>query len=338
MAAPVPAGAVFDTDATVRTTPPAQPAVAADHTVRTLPVLPVPAKPRRSHPLLGCVAVFLLIPLLILAVYFFIQVNFWNNAEKLKTDLQSERITNLDEAWTEYETLNKRSHLSVLLWGAERALRKRLVAAADEIISEYRDSDAPAVFEPQWIQARNNLARALELSPDDSGIQGRLRLCEGHIDRFEANNARGPTRQKRLNAALGKFEEAAALLKHSPDPYLGLASLYDYQLEDVDKAEDALQKAAHYGHPAGKRDTAQLADAYRHRAERMWRQSRGLTHEPEQERNFLDRAKQDYAHAEDLYQRAGLFGDSVRNRLQAVHGEQRVEQRLSELQGSPVSQ
>lgn len=212
------------------------------------------------------------------------------------------------------------------------------MAAADETISEYRNSDTPAVFEPQWVQAHNNLARALELSPGDSGIQGRLRLCEGHICRFQANNARGSVRQKRLYAALSKFDEAATLLKHSPDPYLGLASLYDYQLDDVDKAEDALHKAAHYGHPTGKRETAQLADAYRRRAERMWRQSRGLIHEPEEESNFLDRAKQDYAHAEDLYQRAGLFGDAARNRLQAIHGEQHVEQRLSELQGSAASQ
>ncbi len=327
-----------DADATMRTTPPAQQPIANDHTLRTPRVLPPAVRPRRSHPLLGCLAVFVVIPLLILSVYFLIQMNFWNAAETLKTDLQSERITNLDQAWNQYQTLNKRSHLPVLLWGAERALRKRLVAAADETISEYRNSDTPAVFEPQWVQARNNLARALELSPGDSGIEGRLRLCEGHIDRFEANNARGSARQKRLNAALGKFDEAAALLKHSPDPYLGLASLYDYQLDDVDKAEEALQKAAHYGHPSGKRETAQLADGYRRRAERMWRQSRGLTREPEEERDFLDRAKQDYTHAEDLYQQAGLFGDAARNRLQAIHGEQRVEQRLSELQGSTVSQ
>jgi tetratricopeptide (TPR) repeat protein len=212
------------------------------------------------------------------------------------------------------------------------------VAAADETIAEYRNSDSPAVFQTQWVQARDNLSRALELSPDDQGIQGRLRLCEGHIDRFEANNARGSARQKLLNAALGKFEEAAALLKHSPDPYLGLASLYDYQLDDIDKAEDALKKATHYGHPTGKRETAQLADAYRHRAEKMWRQSRALTREPEEERNCLERAKQDYAQAEDLYQRAGLFGDATHNRLQAIHGEQRVEQRLYELQGSTASQ
>ena len=338
LAGPPPAVGVFDSDATVRTTLPAQPTVVNDPTVRTPRVFPPAARTWRSHTLLGCLAAFLLIPLLVLSMYCLVQVNFWNAAEKLKADLQSERVTNLDQAWTQYQTLSKRSHLPVLLWGAERALRKRLVAAADETISEYRNSDTPAVFEPQWVQAHNNLARALELSPGDSGIQGRLRLCEGHICRFQANNARGSVRQKRLYAALSKFDEAATLLKHSPDPYLGLASLYDYQLDDVDKAEDALHKAAHYGHPTGKRETAQLADAYRRRAERMWRQSRGLIHEPEEERNFLDRAKQDYAHAEDLYQRAGLFGDAARNRLQAIHGEQHVEQRLSELQGSAASQ
>src|SRR5205823_8238968 len=165
-----------------------------------------------------------------------LQVDFWNAADKLKTDLQSERVTNLDAAWSQYQTLNKRMHLPVFMWGAERALKKRLVAASDETISEYRNSDAPTVHEPQWIQARNNLVRALELAPDDSGIKGRLRLCEGHIDRIDASTLRGALRQKRLNSAINKFEEAADFLKHWPDPYLGLAVLYIYDLNDIDKA------------------------------------------------------------------------------------------------------
>lgn len=333
LARPLRPAVAIDGDATVRTTPPARTPLANEQTLRTPPATRSAARPRRSRMLLGCFVAFVVAPLLALSIYTSMQVNFWNDAQRLTANLQSERTANLDQAWTEYQNLNKRSHLPVLLWGTERALRKRLVAAADETISEYRNSDAPAVLEPQWVQARTSLSRALELSPNDNGIHGRLCLCEGHINRFEANNLRGIARQRRLNAALAKFEQAATLLKHSPDPYLGLASLYDYQLNDVDKAEDALQKAAHYGHPPGKRETAQLADAYRRRAEGMWRQSRGASLEPDVELRLLDKARQDYAHAEDLYLRAGLFGDTARNRLQAVRGEQRVEQRLSELGG-----
>jgi tetratricopeptide (TPR) repeat protein len=219
-----------------------------------------------------------------------------------------------------------------MLWGAQTALKKKLVAAADETIREYRDNDAPMVFEPQWTQARNLLARALEVDSGDNSIKGRLRLCEAHIDRIEAGALKGFSRQKKLNIALAKFQESAELLRRWPDPYLGLARLYVYDLNDVEKAEEALNKAADYGHPAGKRERAQLGDGYRRRADRIWRDSRALREMPDQERDYLDHARQDYERAESLYQKAGLFGDSARNEIQAMQGQQRVEQRLNELQ------
>jgi eukaryotic-like serine/threonine-protein kinase len=332
---PPPAHA-FESDTTTRTTTPAveQPAARTLRTPR--PFFPA-VRQKHSPAMLGCLAVSLLAGMLTV-VYTFQQLNFWDTAGKLKTALESERITNLDDAWAQYQSLNKRSHLPVFLWGAERALKKRLVAAADETISEYRNSDAPSIFEAQWMQARNNLSRALELDPGDSGIEGRLRLCEAHIDRIDSAGLRTAARQKKLNAAVNKFDEAADLLKHWPDPYLGLASLYIYDLSDVDKAEDALKDAARRGHPIGKRETAQLADGYRRRADRLWRQSHTFAQMPGEERDYLDRAKKDYLHAEDLYQQAGLFGDASRNRLFAIQAEQRVEQRLSQLDSAPVSQ
>jgi tetratricopeptide (TPR) repeat protein len=194
------------------------------------------------------------------------------------------------------------------------------------------------VREPQWVQARNYLARALELSPDDNDIKARLRLCEAHIDRIDAGALRASARQKKLNEAVNKFVEAAELVKRWPDPYLGLASLYIYDLNDVEKAEDALKKAAHYGHPEGKREIVQLGDGYRRLADRLWRQSRGLTQMPNEERQYLEKARRDYMYAESLYEKAGLFGDAARNRLQAIQAEQRIEQRLSALDGNTVTQ
>jgi len=346
---PPPPG-VLDNDATVRTAP------AAQTTARSAPPAqpprapysppPSPQRPaffppaastRRSPVLFGCMAIAALAGILCVA-WCWQQLNFWDAAGKLKTDIETERIANLDDAWAQYQTLNKRSHLPVFMWGAERALKKRLVAAADETISEYRNSDAPSVFEPQWIQARNNLTRALELDPGDNGIEGRLRLCRAHIDRIDARGLRSAARQKKLNTAANEFTEAADLLKHSPDPYLGLASLYIYDLNDVDKAEDALKQAAHFGLSIGKRETGLLADGYFRRADRVYRQSHAFAQMPSEEREYLDRAKQDYHHAEDLYQQAGLFGDASRNRLLAIQAEQKVDSRLSQLENMPVSQ
>jgi eukaryotic-like serine/threonine-protein kinase len=342
LAAPVPPPHAFDDDATVRTAPPTPPTARTTGRTTTAPtppsrpILPV-VRAQRNPTLLGCLAVSALAGILCV-VYALEQVHFSDAAGKLKTDLEAERITNLDDAWNQYQSLNKEQHLGVLLWGAERALKKRLEAAADETISEYRISDAPSVFEPQWIQARINLQRALQLDPGDSSLQGRLQLCEAHIDRIDARGLRPAARQKKLDSAVYKFDQAAELLKHSPDPYLGLANLYIYDEGDVDKAEDALKEAARHGHPTGKREIAALADGYRRRADRMWKQSRTFSQMPNQERDYLDKAKQDYLHAEDLYQQAGLFGDAARNRFIATQSEQKIEQRLAQLDNAPASQ
>jgi hypothetical protein len=79
----------------------------------------------------------------------------------------------------------------------------------------------------------------------------------------------------------------------------------------------------------GHRETAQLADGYRRRADRFMRESHGFGSDSDQERDYLDKARQDYVHAEDLYRQAGLFGDSSRNEMLAVQGQQRVEQMLA---------
>ena len=324
-------------DATARTTPPVRETPGDDRTVRSSrpAAAPAPRAKRRSK-LMGCFAVFGFVCLIVFG-FCLMQLNFWDTAGKLKTDLQTERITNLDDAWNQYQSLNKRIHLPVFMWGARRALKNRLIAAADETISQYRNSDAPTVYQPQWVRARMNLTRALELAPDDKGIKGRLRLCEGHIDRIESNSLKASARLAHLNQAENKFDEAADLMKRRPDPYLGLASLYIYDLNDVDKAERALNKAAHYGHPMGRREIAQLADGYRRRGDQLWRQSRSLTQMPGEERSYLGKARQDYVHAEELYQKAGLFGDAARNKRQAMQSEQRVEQRLAELKGGKVA-
>jgi tRNA A-37 threonylcarbamoyl transferase component Bud32/tetratricopeptide (TPR) repeat protein len=323
---------VFESDATVRTAPAQREDAAGDATTRTSVRWPEPVRAApRSYNSMGCLAA-VGVTVLLTGVIAWAQMNFWNDADQLKTDLQAERVSNLEEPWTRYQGLTKKAHLSFMLWGAKKALKKRLVAAAEETILEYRNNDSTTVYENQWAQAKNNLARALELDPDDNGVKGRLRLCEGHLDRISAQSLKNGARQKRLYAAAAKFQEAADLLK-TPDPYLGLARVYIYDLNDMEKAEEALEKAGHRGHSMGRRERAQLGDGYLRRADRLSKESRGLTQSPSQERDYLDRARQDYIRAQDLYQQAGLFGDAARNQMRAMQAQQKVEQRLSEMQG-----
>jgi tRNA A-37 threonylcarbamoyl transferase component Bud32 len=325
-----------DPEATTRTTIPLSDEPDPDRTVRTARpaaprAIPVTAESQRNRVVMGCL-ITVGIGTLVGIIFLWSQVRFSDKASKLKTDLQAEKIANLDDAWGQYETLAARAHLPFLLWGAKGALKNRLLSSAEATIAEYRDNDAPAVYEATWAKAHDQLSKAMELDADDKSVRGALRITEGHLDRIIGERSRGPVRQKWLNAAVLKFEEAAQLLKRSPDPYLGLARIYVYDLNDLDKAEEALRKAEDYGHPMGKREISQLADGYRRRGDRIWRESRSFADLPDQERDYLGRAKQDYKHAEELYSKVGLFGDSLRNEVAAIQGQQRVDQRLSELQ------
>jgi serine/threonine protein kinase len=343
MAGPVPE---FDleSDATVRSAPTS--GVESDKTVRT--VIPgrgtssaaTLVRPRRStsrNIAIGCLGV-IGASILLAAGFGYMQYRFWQDADQLKTDIEAERVNNVGELWTRYQALEHRQHLPGLFHGARGALKKRLIAAADVVINEFRDNDAPAVYEPQWVQVRNQMAHALEIDPGDHGVLGRLRLADGHIDRIESSRLRGAARQKRLNSAIAKFMESAELMKHSPDPYLGLSRLYIYELNDTERAEEALNNASRNGHPMGRREMAQLADGYRRRADWAWKESRGAARIPEQERKYLDQAREDYRHAQELYTKAQFFGQSARNELAVIQGQQRVEQRMAELRGGLSSQ
>jgi serine/threonine protein kinase len=335
--APIP-----DPDATVRTSVPIADEPDDDRTVRTarpveLRVLPVSHEVQRNRVMMGCL-IAVGVAAVVGLIFFWSQVRFSDQAARLKTDLQAEKIGNLDDAWTQYQNLEERVHMPFLLWGAKGALKNRLAAAADAVITEYRDHDAPAVYEATWTKAHDELSKAMELDPNDKTIKGDLRITEGHLDRILGERSHGAARQKYLNAAVMKFDEAAQLLKRSPDPYLGLARIYVYDLEDLDRAEEALKKAEDYGHPMGKREISQLADGYRRRGDRIWRESRGFTQMPDREREYLDKAKDDYKHAEQLYSKVGLFGDSLRNEVVAIQGQQKVEQRLSQLQSGITMQ
>jgi tetratricopeptide (TPR) repeat protein len=347
----------YESEETVRTTAPSRAgdgsvnAQEDDRTVRTDPRIdsgrpagPPPAPSRivwppkkgRSRGAMGCLIAIGVVCFAGL-IFFLTQVSFYKEANKLKSDLQTERLTDLNDAWTRYQALANRTHFGFLLWGAANALKKRLVAAADDIILDYRNNDAPSVYEPQWAQAKAELHHALEIDPNDNGVKGRYRLCEGHLDRIAGGRLRGLARQHMLNTAVAKFDEAADLERKSPDPYLGLARLYVYDMPDLDKAEQALNKAAEYGHPMGKRETAQLADGYLRRGDRFFREAEGMTGAVDQEREYLQKASQDYLHAQDLYDRSGLFGDAPRNKLRAIQGQQKVEERLSELEAAQTA-
>ena len=92
---------------------------------------------------------------------------------------------------------------------------------------------------------------------------------------------------------MSAFREAAELRRDWPDPFLGLARVFIYGLEDVDRAADALKQAEKLGYAIGDRETAQLADGYRARGDSLWQTARQLADMP-QEAEYLERAAEAY--------------------------------------------
>ncbi len=251
----------------------------------------------------------------------------YDRGQKLEEAIKTEAVTDPDQIWQQWTELSGRRSSSLFLYGPRRAVKRKLVDAADAVIGNYRNSDAPTVTQKDWARAHTLLARALTVDSGDDAVRGRLRLIEGHI-------AMGTPRWTvaTMHDAEAKFEEAQQLLPKSPDPQLGLARLYVYGLKDIDKADAALQQAEHHGYRLGNRERNLLADGYRQRADRLFYDSRNVRGLP-QEKDQIQKAAGDYKRALELYQQLTPYGNSGVMLARVQSSLDSVQFRLQQLQG-----
>jgi serine/threonine protein kinase len=254
----------------------------------------------------------------------------YRRGQTLERAIQTETLTDPNAIWSQWTELSKDNPSSLWLRGPRKLVKQRLVEAADRVIASYRNSDA--VYESAWKTAREELSRALSLEPDDT-VRGKLRLTEGHLARIGGMSHRSTAE---LNDAVDKFNEAQRLLPNSPDPALGLARVYVYGLHDIDHAYQALQQAEKHGHPLGNREKAQLADGYRDRGNRLFWDSRTVRGLP-QEKDQVERARQDYARALELYESIAPYGNSTAS-IDDIHKSlESVNFRLNEIEHKGVT-
>ena len=228
----------------------------------------------------------------------------YQHGQQLKRDIQAEQVTDPDRIWDRWTELSKRNPSSLLLYLPRKTVKGTLVDTADRVIDAYRKADGQPIYEKDWERARNALARALAMDPDDQ-VRGKLRLAEGHVTRI---NGAAHHDAKQLQTAVDDFSQADRLLPHSPDPQLGLARAY-YNLKDIDKTSAALEEAERRGYQLANRDKLQLADGYRDRADLTFWDSRNVRGLP-QEKDEDDRAAADYRRALDLYQNVAPYGNA----------------------------
>jgi len=258
-------------------------------------------------------------------------------ANRLSATVATLELSDLDATWQRYQELRTGS-LGIGIFGLERALVRQTIATTDRVIANYR-TPSPSVREAQWKTARAVLARALTTRGDDPHLRASLRYCDGHLHRIdgEARKARKlpAEAQREFADALVAFREAAQLRTDWADPYLGLMRTFIYGLDDVERGEDALAQAVSRGYTSGDRETAQLAEGHRVRAEALIRSARALSGMA-QELQYLNRAADEYRTSLDLYSRVPAFGDTARQMRTTQRGLASTEQRIAALTAASV--
>src|SRR5579863_4657224 len=208
-----------DPDATRRTVYP-NPEERTQRVANVRSVRPAPTRPSaRLHipESIFHIAVPVLVALFLCAVFIVVyEIRMWNNAQSLRSQIDSGRLTP-DIANVAYQALLKKSLFSLFelpLYPARNSLRDRYVAEADRVIADYREaSESTPVYTRDWRRAQDALSSAMSLSPGDKSIRGKFDLVDGYL-KLKAGSVKD---------ARADFEQAGSLLPHSPDPNLGLA-------------------------------------------------------------------------------------------------------------------
>jgi serine/threonine protein kinase len=239
------------------------------------------------------IAVPALVALFLCVVFIVVyQIRMWNNAQSLRTQIDSGRLTP-DIANVAYQALAKKSLFAFFklpLYPARNSLRDRYLVEADRVIADYREaSESTPVYLKDWRRAQAALSSAMALSPEDKSIRGKYRLVDGHLK----------LRIGDVKAARADFDQARDLLPDSPDPHLGLA-LIQMREGDLDNAEEELNQAKRNGFQPGRREQRDLADGYKARGEK-WLAEASRAHGLSQMQDSLKHADGDLAHAEELY-------------------------------------
>jgi serine/threonine protein kinase len=291
----------------------------------------IPSSPRPAAPVRRWTMRSLLLVAALLLVVNEVAVGF--SARRLAASATNRDLDGLAAVWDDYASLSRRSFVRVGVIGLEGVLRARSLQLADQVIANYR-SAVPTVRERQWSAVEKNLQQALEIAPGDRRLTTALRYCQGHLRRIagEAEKGRGQkaAANQDFSEAVTAFRESAELRQDWPDPFLGLARVFIYGLEDIDRAADAIKQAQQRGYTIGDREMAQLGDGYRVRGDNLRQTAHQLEHLP-QEEEYLQRALTAYRDALAQYEKCPGFS-GVALKLRRVHrAMDEMTERLDEL-------
>jgi hypothetical protein len=287
----------------------------------------IAAPPRRSR---GCLWLAVL-GFAALAGLLASETLVWKQAEAMKHDLVTEARPDVDAIWQRYQASRRRCLFCFGLLVTRGNLHDELVRTADRTLATYRTDD-PTTREGDWHRAYAYAQAAVDLSWSDDETRARMVYCHGQLDRIEAQRLTGEERRRKYGEAIAAFEEAASANRSWPDPYLGLAWIYAYGQRDVDKLKDALAKLEERGYAPGRREKAMLADACLKQGFALTDQA-ARTEANEEERQFLDKARDLFKQAIATYGEIPGFAAVQSNRAKAEAAIEAIDARVAEIEG-----
>ena len=225
-----------------------------------------------------------------------------------------------DNAWTKYEEIRNRSMLGLATMPLRAPLQTLLYDSSEKIIDEYRNSDQPKTREADWVRCKRYMARAAELDPSDKRAAAMAAYADGQVLRINRKDL----------AAVSAFQRAAALEPRWPDPYLGMARTYIYNLRDIERGTQALQQAKDLGYNFGKRELAMTADAFKTSGLQAWDGAVRLRG-TDQEKGLVKKAQENLKEAIDTYSKFAPWGGSTDQILATQAVLDQVNDRMKEL-------
>lgn len=219
---------------------------------------------------------------------------------RVPTDYSRASVAEINADWDNYRKLKQRDAFMGRFSPAEsqgKSLRTSFLAAAQDVIDEYRNSSDESLADFDWEKAQVLMRHALEVEPNDRKALGKAALIDGYL-----NLSRNPNLPK---AAVSEsdFQKAGKLLPRDPDAHLALARLYVYSYQNVGRAMAELHLAERLGVKPGPRETEEEADGYLLRAESEMRLAAKASGTPGgDEARRLHLSEGDLKRARDFYE------------------------------------
>src|SRR5262249_28267188 len=152
----------------------------------------------------------------------------------------------------------------------EQSISQFYVACADRILTDFRNSSNPGLYEFDWPKAEICLERAMQSGAADDAVTAKLAIVRRYASLDRLNGAQYSDAAAALQRIRVRDQFATAVLKapNDPLPHLALARVYVYSLPDPERAMAEFRAAEHLGAVLGRREVEQQGDAYRLRAQR----------------------------------------------------------------------